>query len=149
MRQNCQADDLTGFVEVCGYEEVGWAGQSEESLQGVTGDGGVGGVFQLEGALREDGHELVNGAGASEGAGVAIGEVMADASEGFIEIVFVEGFTFFVEVGGPEGVEIVHVFHGTGCYAGVVDVDMSNDESVWGLLVEDAGVVDALCHALL
>ena len=53
---------------------------------------------------------------------MAVDEVVADAGEVLIEGVLVEGFAFFVEVLGPESVEGVHVVHGEGGEAGVVDV---------------------------
>ncbi len=63
----------------------------------------------------------VDGAEAGEDAGMAVGEVVADASEIFVEVEFIERFAVFVEVVGPECVEGVHVVHGEGCNAGVVD----------------------------
>jgi hypothetical protein len=39
---------------------------------------------------------LVDCARAGEDAGVAVWELVADASEGVVEEVFVQGFTFFV-----------------------------------------------------
>ena len=54
----------------------------------------------------------------------------------------------FVKVLGPSGVELVHDAHGGGCEAGVVDVNMGDDETVLEMSVEDSGIVNRLCHAL-
>ena len=54
----------------------------------------------------------------------------------------------FVKVLGPSGVELVHDAHGGGCAAGVVDVNMGDDETVLVMSVEDSGIVNRLCHAL-
>ena len=39
----------------------------------------------------EDGDELVDGSRAGEDAGMAVREVVADASEGFVKVVFMKG----------------------------------------------------------
>jgi hypothetical protein len=77
--------------------------KSKEALEGVAGDWGVEGVSVFERVFGEDRRkfwrELVNGSGAGEGAGVSVvGEVVSDASEGLIEIVWIKGFALFVQV---------------------------------------------------
>jgi len=65
----------------------------------------LGGKAGLEGKVVEDELELVNGASAGEGASKAVGEVVADACEGLVEVVHAEGFAFFTEVRCPRVVE--------------------------------------------
>ena len=130
----------------------GRARRGEEESEGVGGDGGVGGVSGFEGVVGEDGCEFVDGAGESEGAGVAVvGESVADAGKGLVEVVRVKGFVLFVQVRGPEGVESFHVLHLTRCDAGVVDVNKGDNKAAIfceSMLDEDSSVVDALTHAL-
>ena len=101
----------------------------------------------------KDGRELVDGSGAREGACVSVGgEAVSDAGEGLVKIVGIKRGVLFVQVGCPKGVECFHVFHVDGSDAGVVDVNMGNDEAAVtsrSRFEEDAGVVDALRHTLL
>jgi hypothetical protein len=54
------------------------------------GDWTVGGKVGFEWVIGKDKLELVDGAGAGKDAGVAVGEMVADASEGLVEVVSVE-----------------------------------------------------------
>ena len=136
-------------MEVCGNKWVGFGGLGEEPLEGVAGDGGVGGEVWLEGEFGEDGDELINSTGAGEDAGMAVDEMVADACECFVESRDIEGLAFFFQVIGPQGVECIQVVHGEGREPGIVDVNVGDDEAACGrALVENARVVDRLCHAL-
>jgi hypothetical protein len=110
------------------------------------GDWTVGGNVGFEWVIGKDKFELVDGAGAGKDAGVAVGEMMADASEGLVLVASVERLSFCSS--SKSGVELVHDAHGGGCEAGVVDVNMGDDETVLVMSVEDSGIVNRLCHAL-
>ena len=58
------------------------------------GDWTVGGNVEFEWVIGKDKFELVDGAGAGKDAGVAVGEMMADASEGLVLVVSVERLSF-------------------------------------------------------
>ena len=59
-------------------------GGREETCKSVMGDWTVGGNVGFEWVIGKDKFELVDGAGAGKDAGVAVGEMMADASEGLV-----------------------------------------------------------------
>ena len=76
------------------------------------------------------------------GAGVAVGKMVADASEGLVEVVLGKGFALLIKVRRPRVVEGVQVAHGGGGDTGVVNVDVGDGETVGRLLVKDASVAD-------
>ena len=65
---------------------------------------------------------------------------MAYAGERLVQCVHVERFALFVEVNGPFVVEVIEIEHAHGGQAGVVDVDVGDNPTVGGVLLEDASV---------
>ena len=72
----CRCSGTRGF-------EVSQGGR-EETCKSVMGNWTVGGNVGFEWVIGKDKFELVDGAGAGKDAGVAVGEMMADASEGLV-----------------------------------------------------------------
>ena len=61
------------------------------------GNGRVGGISRLKGVRGEDRDELVDGAGAGEGAGMAVvGEVVAYTGKRLVKIEWVQWFALLV-----------------------------------------------------
>jgi hypothetical protein len=69
---------------------VSRAREGVKASEGILGNGRVGGIFRFKGALGKDRDELVDGTGAGEGAGMAVGgEVMADTGERLVKVEWV------------------------------------------------------------
>ena len=81
-----------GIVQVGGQEWISSrAGRGIEALEGVVGNWRFGGISRFEWVVGEDRDQLVDGAGACKGAGVAVvGEMMADASERLVKVEWVQ-----------------------------------------------------------
>ena len=70
------------------------------------------------------------------------------AGERLVQCVHVERFALFIEVSGPFVVEVIEIDHAQGGQTGVVDVNVGDNPTAGGVLVEDASVEDGLGHAL-
>ena len=76
-------------MEVFEDERIVGIGGGEEALERVAGDGGVEREIEGEREVGEDWEELIDGPGAGEDTGMAVSEMVTDASEIFVEVLFV------------------------------------------------------------